>query len=187
MVLAYNCSFCVPSNQMQSINYHLLIMSMELWLQKMWVCTNLTLWLRKLCRKWSDSLHLHSLSAEKTKPKHLEKPQLLRSLHIEPSILHFYFWPPYGLGQAIIFLPCGFFFFCLLLLSTFFSSPNPSRCRLDTWCGLSANLGCMSEMCCTWLAKNAGRKQSPSGHHHTTLSGYIFATKAHIDNRKKNC
>jgi len=28
-------------------------------------------------------------------------------------------------------------------------------------------------------------KNSPSGHHHTTLSGYIFATKACIDNRKK--
>jgi len=27
-------------------------------------------------------------------------------------------------------------------------------------------------------------KNSPSGHHRTTLSGYIFATKAHIDNRK---
>jgi len=36
------------------------------------------------------------------------------------------------------------------------------------------------------LAGNAGRKKSPSGHHHTTLSGYIFTTKAHIDNRKKN-
>ena len=29
------------------------------------------------------------------------------------------------------------------------------------------------------------RQKSPSGHHRTTLSGYIFATKAHIDNRKK--
>jgi len=29
-------------------------------------------------------------------------------------------------------------------------------------------------------------KNSPSGHHCTTLSGYIFATKACIDNRKKN-
>jgi len=28
-------------------------------------------------------------------------------------------------------------------------------------------------------------KKSPSGHHHTNLSGYIFATKARIDNRKK--
>ena len=29
-------------------------------------------------------------------------------------------------------------------------------------------------------------KKSPSAHHRTTLSGHIFATKAHIDNRKKN-
>jgi len=28
-------------------------------------------------------------------------------------------------------------------------------------------------------------KKSPSGHHRTTLSGYIFATKARINNRKK--
>jgi len=28
-------------------------------------------------------------------------------------------------------------------------------------------------------------KKSPPGHHRTTLSGYIFATKAHIDNWKK--
>jgi len=27
-------------------------------------------------------------------------------------------------------------------------------------------------------------RHSPSGHHHTTLSGYSFATKARIDNRK---
>jgi len=27
-------------------------------------------------------------------------------------------------------------------------------------------------------------KNLPSGHHRTNLSGYIFATKAHIDNRK---
>ena len=27
-------------------------------------------------------------------------------------------------------------------------------------------------------------KNSPSEHHRTILSGYIFATKAHIDNRK---
>jgi len=28
-------------------------------------------------------------------------------------------------------------------------------------------------------------KKSPSVHHGTTLSGYIFATKARIDNQKK--
>jgi len=40
-------------------------------------------------------------------------------------------------------------------------------------------------MCCAWLAANAGPKKSPSGHNHTTLSGYIYATKARINNWKK--
>jgi len=43
---------------------------------------------------------------------------------------------------------------------------------------------------CARLAGNAGpnktAKKSPSEHHRTNLSGYIFATKAHIDNRKKD-
>jgi len=43
----------------------------------------------------------------------------------------------------------------------------------------------MPEMCFTRLARNTGRKKSPSAHHRTTLSGYIFVTKARIDNRKK--
>jgi len=30
-------------------------------------------------------------------------------------------------------------------------------------------------------------KKSPSAHHRTSLSGYIFATKTYIDNRKKTC
>jgi len=43
-------------------------------------------------------------------------------------------------------------------------------------------------MCCARPAGKAGPKNhqnSPSGHHRTTLSGYIFATKARSDNRKK--
>jgi len=40
-------------------------------------------------------------------------------------------------------------------------------------------------MCCTRLAESTGRKNSPSAHHHTTLSGYIFTTKAYIDNQTK--
>jgi len=36
------------------------------------------------------------------------------------------------------------------------------------------------------LAGNTGCKKSPFWHHRTTLSGYIFGTKACIDNRKKN-
>jgi len=51
---------------------------------------------------------------------------------------------------------------------------------------LSGNLECRSELRCTRLAANTGRKKSPSRHHRTTLLGHIFATKAYIDNRKKN-
>jgi len=40
-------------------------------------------------------------------------------------------------------------------------------------------------MCCTRLAGNTGRKKSLFWHHRTTLPGYIFGTKACIDNRKK--
>jgi len=43
----------------------------------------------------------------------------------------------------------------------------------------------MSEMRCTQLAENTGRKKSPSAHHRANLSGYIFATKPCIDSRKK--
>jgi len=73
--------------------------------------------------------------------------------------------------------------------SFFFTLPNLSRRRLDvyhtsTWCSPSAHLECRSEMYCTRLAGNAGPQNSPSEHHRTTLSGYIFATKARIDNRK---
>jgi len=37
------------------------------------------------------------------------------------------------------------------------------------------------------LVVGAGRKKSPFWHQRTTLSGYIFGTKACIDNRKKTC
>jgi len=56
--------------------------------------------------------------------------------------------------------------------------------------GFTANLECTSQMCCTRLAEMQNpqnRQNSPSGHHRTTLSGYLFATKACIDNQKKMC
>jgi len=96
------------------------------------------------------------------------------------------------MGQTITFLPCDFY-----LSSIFLFFPRLISAAVDwlstilhTWCGLSANFRCRSETCCTQLAGNAGRKKIAKnrhlgGHHRTTLSGYIFATKAHIDNRKK--
>ena len=52
------------------------------------------------------------------------------------------------------------------------------------WCGPSANLECRSEMCCTRLAEDTGRKKSPFWYHRTTLSRCIFAVEACIENRK---
>ena len=93
-------------------------------------------------------------------------------------------WSPYVIGQTIIFSSCGFY-----LVSSFF--PRLISAFRDwmstiladyfgTWCGPSVNLECRSETCCSRLAGNAGPKKSPSGHHRTTLSGCIFATKTRI-------
>jgi len=89
-----------------------------------------------------------------------------------------------------IFVLC----FLLLLSSALFPHPSPNLSgsrvnvyQISTHGVLSANLGCRSEMCYSWLAGNTGSKNSPSAHHRTTLSGCIFATKARIDNRQKTC
>jgi len=96
-------------------------------------------------------------------------------------------WPPYRIGQAIIFCPV-ISIFLLLSSSVYFprliSAVGDWASTIHTWCGLSANLECMSEMCCTRLTENTGRKKSPFRHHRTTLSGCIFANKACIDNQK---
>ena len=39
-----------------------------------------------------------------------------------------------------------------------------------TWCGLSANLECMSEMCCTPLAENTGRQNEAKSRHLRTIA-----------------
>jgi len=88
---------------------------------------------------------------------------------------------------ALWFLSSSFFFFLA------YSQRSEIGCLpyFYTLCGLSANLECRSEMCCTRLAGNTGRKNdakiticAPS--RHTNLSGCIIANKACVDNRKKN-
>ena len=83
-------------------------------------------------------------------------------------------------------MPCGLFFLSFSFLAQSQRSGIGCRPYFHTWCGLSANLGCRSETCCTQISENTRRKKSPSAHHRTTLLGYIFATKARIDNQKKN-
>jgi len=66
------------------------------------------------------------------------------------------------------------YIFILFLLSSFFSSPNLSGRKLDvyhtTWCGLSANLECRSDMCCTRLAENTGCKNDAKIRHLCTIT-----------------
>ena len=67
--------------------------------------------------------------------------------------------------MAALWNRAGHYIFVLWFISflLLFFSPNLSGRRLDvyhtsTQCGLSANLECWSEMCCTQLAGNTGRK-----------------------------
>jgi len=93
-------------------------------------------------------------------------------------------WSPYVIGQTIIFSCCGLFFLLLLLL--FF--PRLISAATD-W--MSAILPHMVWPLCefkmqVWNLLHAAswkrrtqksRHKSSSGHHRTTLSGFIFATK----------
>jgi len=45
------------------------------------------------------------------------------------------------------------------LSSSFFSSQIGCLPYFYTWRGPSANLECRSEMCCSWLTSNTGRKK----------------------------
>jgi len=98
-----------------------------------------------------------------------------------------FLWSPYGIGQTIIFSCCDFY-----VSSCFFSSPNQPQIGcvpfFHTWCGLSANLRCKSETCCTRLAwkhrTQKSRQKSPSGHHRTTLSAISLQLR-HISTIRK--
>ena len=80
--------------------------------------------------------------------------------------------------SVLWFLLLSIFFFLLL-----FSSPILSRCSLDvyhtstfhTCCGLSANLGCRSETCCTRLAENLKYRtqKSPKIRHLRTIAQIV--------------
>jgi len=98
-------------------------------------------------------------------------------------------WLPCVADTDIIFSSCGFFYLL-------FFSPNLSGRRFDVY---HTSTHCVALV----QIQNAGPKRaargslkiqdakmspkSPSRHHRTTLSGYIFATKARIDNRKTTC
>ena len=96
--------------------------------------------------------------------------------------------------RTLYFCPvvsCSFFFFFF-----FFSSPDLSRRRLDVYHTIclphDVALVRIWNACLKCAARGSlkiqdakNRQKSPSGHHRTTLSGYLFATRACVDNRKK--
>ena len=79
--------------------------------------------------------------------------------------------------------------------SFFFSSPNLSGRRLDVCHTSTHGVALVREFRMhVWNVLHAARwkcrtqkiaRKSPSAHHRTASSGYIFTTKARIDNRKK--
>ena len=88
-------------------------------------------------------------------------------------------------------MPLYFVLWFLLLSIFFFSSPILSRRRLDVyrtstqWCGLSANLGCRSETCCTRLAENTDAKKSPKILHLRTVAQICRAISSQLRHLSK--
>ena len=66
-------------------------------------------------------------------------------------------------ADHIYFHAVSSFFFYFLAKSQ--PSEIGSLPYFHTWCGLSANLECRSEMCCMWLAENTGRKNDAKNRH----------------------
>jgi len=70
---------------------------------------------------------------------------------------------------------CGHYIFALWFLLSFFflsfflaySQPSQIGCLpyFHTLCGLTTNLGCRSETCCTRLTENTGCEKSPKIHY----------------------
>ena len=73
-----------------------------------------------------------------------------------------------------IFFPVVSSFFLLFFLA--YSQLSHIGCLpyFHTWCGPSANLECRSEMCCTRLAGNTGRKKSPKIRHVGAIAQLYF-------------
>jgi len=103
--------------------------------------------------------------------------------------------------MAALWNRAGHYIFVLwfLLSSSFYllfflacSQPSQIGCLpyFHTGCGLSANLGCSSEICCTGLAENTGRKKSPKIRNLCTIAQACRAISLqlrHISTIVKTC
>jgi len=81
-------------------------------------------------------------------------------------------WSPYVIGQTIIFLPCGFFFFFLSFFPRLISAVGDWMSAIPphmAW-PYSVNLRCRSETCCRRLAENTGRNKVAKSRHLGTIA-----------------
>ena len=111
-----------------------------------------------MCRSMVD---IRSTAAEIRRGKKKKKERNYRAKIYMVSLLGLHRATiNYGrpIGQAILFSSCGFFFLFFFFLAC--SQPTQIECLpyFHKWYDFSANLECMSEMCCTRLAVNIGRK-----------------------------
>jgi len=103
-----------------------------------------------------------------------------------------YLWPPYGIGQAIIFLPCGFFFYLFIFffprlflavadwMSTILPHKVWPKCefRMQVWNVLHA---------ARWIYRTQKIVQNSSSGHHRTICRAICSQLRHISTIGKNC
>jgi len=91
----------------------------------------------------------------------------------------------YNMKHQIFMFDLAFVLWRVLLQMTFSNLHiRPTRC------GLSANLRCRSETCCTRLAENTGRKKVPPNHHRGTITQICRAISSqlrHVSTIGKKC
>ena len=116
--------------------------------------------------EYRERLHAHTHTHTHTHTRHT----MSHSVRMSPR--HFYGRPTEYGDHYIFFLWSLFSIFFYLFFLLAYSQPSPIGCLpyFDTWCGLSANLECRSETCCTRLAGNKGRKKSPKIRHLRTIA-----------------
>ena len=109
----------------------------------------------------------HLTTAEHRLPMHqcTKKSQWHWTIHkfnpesSSDSVWYSYLRPPIVMGRPSYFAAViSFFFFLLFFLAYFHRFETGCLPYFHTWCCLSANLECMSEMCCTRLAESTARK-----------------------------
>ena len=89
-------------------------------------------------------------------------------------------WSPCVIGQTITFLPCSFFLSSIFFFFFIRRLISAATDWMSTIHLHSANLECRSEMCCTRLAANTGRKKVAENRHLGTIAQLCRAISSQI-------